>query len=271
MEPRMARMRGVRAPHRRTAHTAHPPIRGCAAGCAVGGANAAPRARRWVTGGWGGVVRSERRAVTAPQDRTSPPARWLAVTLSDENALSRFRAPPHPHPPPCGPQRAAHGRPRADVTTASAGIRKTPTGRYKVWWRLDDASQGSPTFATRDQARDFKHDLLAGWPTGAGSTHNSAGRPSRPGRASGGKAGPPIPTTAPGHSKPQRRACAGTCVGSGHQTTGGDVAGCLGGCSGSGSAADRQGGTTYQNDRGMTSGRETTAKGGRYGEAVADP
>jgi integrase len=44
---------------------------------------------------------------------------------------------------------------------ASAGIRKTPTGRYKVWWRLDDGSQGSQTFATRDQARDFKHDLLA--------------------------------------------------------------------------------------------------------------
>jgi integrase len=44
---------------------------------------------------------------------------------------------------------------------ASAGIRKTRTGRYKVWWRLDDASQGSQTFDTRDQARDFKHDLLA--------------------------------------------------------------------------------------------------------------
>jgi integrase len=44
---------------------------------------------------------------------------------------------------------------------ASAGIRKTPTGRYKVWWRLDDASQGSQTFDTRDKARDFKHDLLA--------------------------------------------------------------------------------------------------------------
>ena len=44
---------------------------------------------------------------------------------------------------------------------ASAGIRKTPTGRYKVWWRLDDASQGSQSFDTRDQARDFKHDLLA--------------------------------------------------------------------------------------------------------------
>jgi integrase len=44
---------------------------------------------------------------------------------------------------------------------ASAGIRKSPSGRYKVWWRLDDGSQGSQTFPTRDQARDFKHDLLA--------------------------------------------------------------------------------------------------------------
>ncbi len=44
---------------------------------------------------------------------------------------------------------------------ASAGIRKTPSGRYKVWWRLDDGSQGSQTFKAKDQARDFKHDLLA--------------------------------------------------------------------------------------------------------------
>ncbi len=44
---------------------------------------------------------------------------------------------------------------------ASAGIRKTPSGRYKVWWRLDDGSQGSQTFKARDRARDFKHDLLA--------------------------------------------------------------------------------------------------------------
>jgi hypothetical protein len=44
---------------------------------------------------------------------------------------------------------------------ASAGIRKTPTGRYRVWWRRDDAGQGSQTFDTRHQARDFKHDLLA--------------------------------------------------------------------------------------------------------------
>ena len=44
---------------------------------------------------------------------------------------------------------------------ASAGIRKTTSGRYKVWWRADDDSQGSKTFDTRDQARTFKNDLLA--------------------------------------------------------------------------------------------------------------
>src|SRR6266511_1363278 len=44
---------------------------------------------------------------------------------------------------------------------ASAGIRKTPSGRYKVWWRLDDDSQGSQTFSKWEQARDFKNDLLA--------------------------------------------------------------------------------------------------------------
>jgi integrase len=50
---------------------------------------------------------------------------------------------------------------------ASAGIRKTPTGRYKVWWRLDDGSQGSQTFSARDAARDFKNDLLARLARGA--------------------------------------------------------------------------------------------------------
>ena len=109
MEPRMARMRGVRAPHRRTAHTAHPPVRGCGVGCAVGGANLAPTAPPVAGGLRGRVVRHQRRATTAPQDRTIPPRQPGAVTLSNENALSRFRASPHPHPPPCGPQRAAHG------------------------------------------------------------------------------------------------------------------------------------------------------------------
>jgi hypothetical protein len=44
------------------------------------------------------------------RSRTAPSLRpLLAVTLTNENALSRFRACPDPHPPPCGPQPAAHG------------------------------------------------------------------------------------------------------------------------------------------------------------------
>jgi hypothetical protein len=111
MEPRRARMRGVRAPHRRTAHTAHPPIRGCAAGCAVGGANPAPPAHRWSPSAGEGVVRRQRRAATAPQDRTILPTCWPAVTLSNENALSRSWACPDPPPPACGPEWATHGPP----------------------------------------------------------------------------------------------------------------------------------------------------------------
>ena len=293
------------------------------------------------------------------------PCTVRAVTLSNENALSRFRAPPHPHPPPSAPQRAAHGRPRAGVTMASAGIRKTPTGRYKVWWRLDDASQGSQTFDTRDQARDFKHDLLARlargswtcttsppttvrttrscwpsrwpamWPStrprppralgvtldhrigeaeledldlpahvaelvracwelgarpvlescgcGSGRTCLASVATSRPRAAATrppwgrcGGPGSPTPSAGPdGHTLPlDARGSAGGRAGRdrrrlvvlrrlGLSDDGGGVAGCLGGCSGSGSAADRQGGATYQNDRCMTSGRETTAKGGR--------
>ena len=103
---------------------------------------------------------------------------------------------------------------------ASAGIRKTPTGRYKVWWRLADASQGSQTFATRDQARDFSTTCSPGWPVGAGSTHNSAGRPSRPWAREWREGWSASPDHSHGHSKPQRRACGGTCVGLGYQTTG---------------------------------------------------
>jgi hypothetical protein len=36
-------------------------------------------------------------------------AGWPAVTLSNENALSRFRACPDPQPLACGSQRAGHG------------------------------------------------------------------------------------------------------------------------------------------------------------------
>jgi integrase len=50
---------------------------------------------------------------------------------------------------------------------ASAGIRRTPSGRHKVWWRLDDGTQGSRTFDSRDQARDYRNDLLARLARGA--------------------------------------------------------------------------------------------------------
>jgi hypothetical protein len=38
---------------------------------------------------------------------------------------------------------------------ASGGIRKTPTGRYKVWCDWTVPAKGSQTFDTRDQARGF--------------------------------------------------------------------------------------------------------------------
>jgi hypothetical protein len=64
-------------------------------------------------------------------------------------------------PSSCSPHGAAHDGRAAELTMASAGIRKTPTGRYKVWWRLDVGTQGAKTFDTRNLARDFKNELLA--------------------------------------------------------------------------------------------------------------
>jgi hypothetical protein len=104
MEPRMARMRGVRAPHRRTAHTAHPPIRGCGVGCAVGGANPAPPAHRLPPGvGRGGP--QQRQAATAPQNRTIPPS-----LLAGCHVIQRERPQPLPgpsRPAPAGLRAAA--------------------------------------------------------------------------------------------------------------------------------------------------------------------
>jgi hypothetical protein len=77
-QPRRPRMRGVRAPHRRTAHTAHPPIRGCAAGCAVGGANPGPPAHRSPLlpgGGWSASSGEPRRRCGNGTTPTHAPAR----------------------------------------------------------------------------------------------------------------------------------------------------------------------------------------------------
>ena len=103
-EPRRARMRGRRGqPH--------------AAGAPV----AAMR--------WGGVVRN--RGEPRPRHWTAPslPACSPAVTLSDENALSRSRACPDPQQPACGPQQATHGHLGAGVTTASASERLVRSDR----------------------------------------------------------------------------------------------------------------------------------------------
>jgi hypothetical protein len=104
MKPRRARMRGVRPPPSNRA----PPDKGVRCGVrgwrGQPGGPGAPVASQ----GGGGVVRLQQRPTAAPQDRTSPHA-CRAVTLSNEKALSRFRACPDPHPPVCGPQWVAHG------------------------------------------------------------------------------------------------------------------------------------------------------------------
>jgi hypothetical protein len=83
-------MRGVRAPHRRTAHTAHPPVRGCGVGCAVGGANLAPPAHPAPLGpprGWSAACGEPRQA---PEDRTSP------LALLGCHVIQRERPQPFP-------------------------------------------------------------------------------------------------------------------------------------------------------------------------------
>ena len=146
---------------------------------------------------------------------------------------------------------------------ASAGIPQDPDRPLHGLVRLADASQGSQTFATRDQARDFKHDLLARLAHG-NSVDPQLGRQTFETLGArvweGWSANP--------HHSPRTLQAAEGCLRRYLRRLGlsddrGGVAGCLGGCSGSGSAADRQGGTTYQNDRCMTRGRGTTAKGGR--------
>ena len=187
--------------------------------CSADERAAGPIAARCTEASQGRVVRCRRWAGSASKDRTALPCRGCHV-IRLERPQPFPGISPTPHQPGSGPHRAAHGRPEAGVTMASAGIRKTSTGRYKVWWRLDDASQAARPSTPATKPATSSTTSSPGWPAAAGSTRALAGRPSRPGRASGGKAGPPTPTTAHGHSKPQRRACGGTCVGSGHQTTG---------------------------------------------------
>jgi hypothetical protein len=143
-------------PHRRTAHTAHPPTRGCAAGCAVGGANLAPPAHRSPPAGGGGgppAAASYATAVaTAPPSPSahapSPVSRYPTRTPAAVPGMST------PRPPPCGPQRAIHGPGRR-----SSGRMPVYAGPYA----------GHP-----------RTPLAAGGPVPAGRPPRGASRPQRP-------------------------------------------------------------------------------------------
>ena len=77
-------------------------------------------------------------------------------------APAGFRHAHHPQPP--GRTAGPGGRPAAPGGRSDDGIGRhpqDPTGRYKVWWRLDDGTQGAKTFDARGLARDFKNELLA--------------------------------------------------------------------------------------------------------------
>jgi integrase len=49
---------------------------------------------------------------------------------------------------------------------ASAGIRTLLSGRFKVYWRLDDGTQGSETFNDNAQAEAYRHRMLVEWDQG---------------------------------------------------------------------------------------------------------
>ena len=108
----------------------------------------------------GGVVRQRRRAATAPQNRTGLRACLLAVTLSNENALSRSRHLPDPYPPACGPQWAALGPlPRP----WSRGLFTVGTGRRSPS-RSAAAGPGQPCARAERPATCFPRSIRAATP-----------------------------------------------------------------------------------------------------------
>jgi len=145
-QPREPRERGVARGHlapsgKNPAHPANParPFRGAGSRAGSGGLAATAAARpdvadrrsRGFCGGDGRAAGPHRAAVpgglqgaggpptAASRDSAtgpiSPSRLPGAVTLSNENALSRFRASPDAHPPACGPERAAQGSTRGSL------------------------------------------------------------------------------------------------------------------------------------------------------------
>ena len=147
------------------------------------------------------------------------------VTLSNENAPSPFRACSHPHPTGCGCLgRSRPTQPIADPVSAGlAGIHTTTHDRLRSFTLTSSGSDDGIRRHPQDPDRPLQGLVAAGrrqpgqpdlrhprrrprlqerparpaGPRQPGSTRASASSHSRPGRASGGKSGPPIPTAAP--------------------------------------------------------------------------
>jgi hypothetical protein len=132
-------------------------MRGCAAGCAVGGANIAPPAHPSPPApGRGGPPPTASRDSAAVSHH--PPCLAGAVTLSDENARSRFRACVQPAP--------AGLRPAAGRSRARPGVsERMPSLRWSRW---------------ETYAGPWRTLLPAGRPIPAGYAPRGASRPQQP-------------------------------------------------------------------------------------------
>jgi hypothetical protein len=166
MEPRMVRMRGVRAPtvEPRTPRT---PYKGCAAGYAVGGASLAPPAHRWPPPGGGGWSATSGKPQQRRRTQPSPPSLL---------GLSRY---PTRTPPAAPGHLDTH-------TRRPAGRNGPPTGRA-------DGHQGRcpPTLEPTRPSGVPPRRLDGGSPLvvpprGASRPHNP--RPTGPPRGSGAAA-----------------------------------------------------------------------------------
>jgi hypothetical protein len=262
MEPRMARMRGVRAPHRRTAHTAHPPVRGCAVGCAVGGATLGPPAQRCPASGGGGwsatngepqqrrrttcscpltwgchVIRRERpqpfpgTSTPTPAALRPPAGRSRPPTGRCDDGLSRH--PQDPDRPLQGLVAARRRQPRQpDLRHPRPGPRlQAPPARRLAHGSWVDPQLGRQTFET------WAREWWEGW---SANPHHS-------------------PRTLQAAAARQRRYLRRL----GPSDDGGRRGWLPRRLLGLGKRGGSPGRNDIQNDRGMTSGRETTAKGGR--------
>ena len=160
----------------------------------------------------GRVVRHQRRAATAPQDRTIPPS-----LLGRCHVIQRERPQPFPGmstPAPAG-LRAAAGRSRPSTGRCDDGLRRhpqDPDGPLQGLVAAGRRQPGQPDLrhprpSPRLQARPARRLARDSW------VDPRLGKQAvrRPGRGSGGRSGRPTPTAARPPSKRPRHASAATC------------------------------------------------------------